>query len=146
MRIRNLSWLAASLTLDFALFAFPVAVHADTYQFFGIGDAASHQGHLCSGFGECIVHGDTYQFFGVGDLQIERFYGLATDGTVVLLAEFGYETGAADAAQPDVRQRNTLHTYGPAAGNDGWGGNLRQRARSVPNQHGWPVHRSGRGE
>ncbi len=93
MRIRNLSWLAASLTLDFALFAFPVAVHADTYQFFGIGDAAGQQGHLCSGFGECIVHGDTYQFFGVGDEQIDRFYGLATDGTVVLQDQHGlYET------------------------------------------------------
>jgi hypothetical protein len=93
MRIRNLSWLAASLTLDFALFAFPVAVHADTYQFFGIGDAAGQQDPLCSGFGECIVHGDTYQFFGIGDLQIERFYGLATDGTVVLQDQHGfYET------------------------------------------------------
>jgi hypothetical protein len=84
MRIRNLSWLAASLTLDFALFAFPVAVHADTYQLFGIGDAAGQQGHLCSGAGDCIVHGDMYRIFGVGDDQIEHFYGLATDGTVVL--------------------------------------------------------------
>jgi hypothetical protein len=93
MRIRILSWLAASLTLDFALFAFPLAVHADTYQFFGIGDAAGQQGHLCSGEGQCIVHGDTYQFFGIGDLQIERFYGLATDGTVVLQDQHGfYET------------------------------------------------------
>ena len=93
MRIRNLSWLAASLTLDFALLAFPVAVHADTYQFFNIGDVTGHQDPPCSGFGECIVHGDTYQFFGVGDLQIEHFYGLATDGTVVLQDEHGlYET------------------------------------------------------
>ena len=102
MRIRNLSWLAASLTLDFALFAFPVAVHADTYQFFGIGDAAD-QGHLCSGIGDCIVHGDTYQIFGIGDLQFEHFYGLATDGTVVLRFQDSYETvvfGKVTALEP----------------------------------------------
>jgi hypothetical protein len=93
MRIRNLSWLAASLTLDFALFAFPVAVHADTYQFFNIGDATGHQDPLCAGIGDCIVHGDMYQIFGVGDLQIDHFYGLATDGTVVLRDQHGfYET------------------------------------------------------
>jgi hypothetical protein len=55
MRVRNLLPLTASLSLGFALFAFPATVHADTYE-----------------------------IFSVGNLQFERFYGLATDGTVVI--------------------------------------------------------------
>jgi hypothetical protein len=70
MRVRNLLPLTASLSLGLALFAFPATVHADPYE-----------------------------IFQVGDLQFERFYGLATDGTVVIsypgcgnLATTCYET------------------------------------------------------